>query len=108
MEHSRHVHGKQMDNTLAVERLEDIATDERVINTRILVVAQIGQHMLPNVDHFRETVDSLSWSWPSVVLCMPHRGPENTKQSSVLYCVSVVRNPTVCLFLSADIPSSGV
>jgi hypothetical protein len=86
VEHSRHVHGKQMDNTLAIERLEDIATDERVINTRIFVVAQIWQHMLPNVDHFREAVDSLSSSWPSDVLCMPHRVPEN--KSSPLSCTA--------------------
>jgi hypothetical protein len=53
-EHSRHVHGEQMDNTFAIKRLEDIATDQRVVNTRILVVAQVGQHMLPNVHHVRE------------------------------------------------------
>lgn len=77
-EHSRHVHRKQVNNTLAIERLEDIATDQRVINTRILVVAQVRQNMLPNVDHFR---DSLSWSCPSIVLCIPPQCPRGGESS---------------------------
>lgn len=69
-EHSRHVHGEQIDNTFAIKRLQHVATDQRVVDTGILVVAQVLQQMLPNVHHFRES-RMVSPRLSFVVLCIP-------------------------------------
>ena len=39
---SRHSHGEETDHAFVIKRLENVAADERVINSGIAVVAQVG------------------------------------------------------------------
>lgn len=47
----RHPHGEETDHAFVIERLEDVPTDERVVDTGIFVVAEVGEVMLANVHH---------------------------------------------------------
>lgn len=48
---SRHPHGKEANHAFVIERLEDVPTDERVVDSGIFVLAEIGQVVLANVHH---------------------------------------------------------
>lgn len=47
----RHPHGEKTNHTFVIERLEDVPTDERVVDSGIFVLAEIGQMVLANVHH---------------------------------------------------------
>lgn len=41
-----------MNHEMVIERLEDMPADERMVDTRIPVLLEIGQLVLANVHHF--------------------------------------------------------
>lgn len=49
--YSRHPHGEAANHAFVVERLQDIPTNRRMVNSNIFVVFQIRQFVLPDVHH---------------------------------------------------------
>jgi hypothetical protein len=49
--YSRHPHGEAADDTFVIERLEDVPTDRRVVDTCVFVVAEVWEVLLPDVHH---------------------------------------------------------
>lgn len=59
-DHLRHPHGEQGNHAFVIERLEDVGTDRRQVDTRILVVAEVREILLPDVHHSPGRIQSLS------------------------------------------------
>ena len=50
--HSRHRHGKALDDHIVVERLEDVARHQRMIHAGVFIGMQASEILLANVHHF--------------------------------------------------------
>lgn len=49
--HLRHAHGEALDDDMCIERLHDVSRDQTLVHSRVLVLLQLRQLVLPNINH---------------------------------------------------------
>jgi len=50
----RHAHRETLDDHICIERFQDVARQQRVVDTGVLVLFQVRQVLLADVDHFED------------------------------------------------------